>query len=307
VFSAIFPCASITGAPKVATMRIIAELEPDPRGVYCGAIGFGGPGTDGEPQWAFNVGIRTVLADRSTGRAWYGTGGGVTYDSTPEDEYQEALLKAQVLARRSADFALLETMRWDPATGFHNLSRHLHRLSDSAWYFDVPLDPAEVRAALDRATAHCDGPQRVRLLVDRTGWVTVEATPAPAPPTAPVRLALDTDHPVDPADPFLHHKTTNRRIYDEALDRHPSVDDVVLVNTRGEITETAIANIAVHLHGEWRTPPGASGCLPGVERARLLEAGLLVEKPITIDDLDQVDGVARFNALRGWEDCALEA
>jgi para-aminobenzoate synthetase / 4-amino-4-deoxychorismate lyase len=306
VFVAIFPCASITGAPKVATMRIIAQLEPDPRGVYCGAIGFGGPGTDGEPQWAFNVGIRTVLADRATGHAWYGTGGGITYDSTAEDEYMEALLKAQVLDRRSADFSLLETMRWDAVGGFRNLSRHLHRLSDSAWYFDVPLDPAEVRSALERATRGHQAALRVRLLVDRTGWVTVEAEPAPPSPTAPVRLAIDTV-PVDPDDPFLRHKTTNRRIYDQARRRHPEADDVVLVNSRGEITETSIANIAVLIDGEWRTPPLDAGCLPGIERAMAIESGRLVERTVTLDELARAEAVARLNSPRGWERCVTVA
>ncbi|MGF1665562.1 MAG: aminodeoxychorismate synthase component I [Acidimicrobiia bacterium] len=304
VFAAIFPCASITGAPKLATMRIIAELESDPRGVYCGAIGFGGPGTDGEPQWAFNVGIRTVLADRSTGRAWYGTGGGITYDSTPEDEYQEALLKAQVLARRSADFSLLETMRWDPVGGFRHFSRHLHRLADSAWYFDVPLDPAEVRAALERATRGHEAALRVRLLVDRTGWVAVDAEPAPLPPSQPLRLALDTV-PVDPEDPFLRHKTSNRRVYDEARLRHPDADDVVLVNTNGEVTETTIANLAALIDGQWGTPPLASGCLPGIERAVALDDGRLVEHPILATDLAGAQALARLNALRGWEPAVL--
>ncbi len=304
VFAALFPCASITGAPKVATMRIIADLESDPRGVYCGAIGFGGPGTDGEPQWAFNVGIRTVLADRHTGRAWYGTGGGVTYDSTPEDEYQEALLKAQVLARRSADFSLLETMRWDPVGGFRHLNRHLHRLSDSAWYFDVPLDPAEVRTALERATRGHEAALRVRLLVDRTGWVAVESEPAPPRPSRPIRLAIDTV-PVDPEDPFLRHKTTNRRTYDEALRRHPDADDVVLCNTKGEATETAIANLAALIDGQWRTPPLASGCLAGVERAVALDQGRLVEQPVLVTELVGADAVVRLNALRGWEPAVL--
>lgn len=301
-FAALFPSASITGAPKVATMGIIANLEHDPRGVYCGAIGFGGPGSDGEPQWAFNVGIRTVLVDRATATAWYGTGGGITYDSTADDELSEALLKAAVLHRRSADFELLETMRWEPASGFAHLDLHLRRLSDSAWYFDVPLDPAEVRAALDRATRGHSDPMTVRLLVDRTGWVRVESSPAPRPATTPIRVAVDPV-PVDPSDPFLHHKTTNRRTYREAAARHPDVDDVVLVNDRGEVTETTIGNLAVLLDGEWRTPPTSSGCLAGVERRRSLDMGLLVEKPVTLDEFAHAEAVARLNAVRGWERC----
>jgi para-aminobenzoate synthetase/4-amino-4-deoxychorismate lyase len=300
VFTALFPCASITGAPKKSTMEIISELEPSSRGVYCGAIGFGGPTPDGTAHWVFNVGIRTVVIDRELGTARYGTGGGITFDSTPDDEYQEALLKAKVLARRSSDFSLLETMRWDPSAGFRHLSGHLQRLSGSAWYFDVPLDPAEVRAALERATAGRDEPLRVRLLVSRSGWVTVEAEPAPNQPPARVRLAVDTER-VDASDPFLAHKTTNRLIYDEARERHPNVDDVIMVNTRDEVTETTIANLAVLVDGEWCTPPRASGCLPGVERGLAIESGRVTERIVTLEALRRSDDLARLNSVRGWE------
>jgi para-aminobenzoate synthetase/4-amino-4-deoxychorismate lyase len=298
VFAALFPCASITGAPKVATMAIIERLEADPRGVYCGAVGFGGPGPGGEPEWAFNVGIRTVLIDRVTGTALYGTGGGITYDSTAEGEYEEALLKARVLDRRSADFELLETIRWDPAAGFRHLAAHLRRLSDSAWYFDVPLDPAEVRVALDRAVRATAGPARVRLLVDRSGWIRTETSPLS--PRGLLRLAVD-DRPVERDDPFLRHKTTNRRVYEEAAARHPEADDVVLWNEAGEVTETTIGNLAVCLEGRWWTPPVEAGLLAGVERAELLRAGLLAERTITLGDLPRASGLARVNSVRGWE------
>lgn len=314
VFAALFPSASITGAPKVATMRIIRELERDPRGVYCGAIGFGGPGADGQPEWAFNVAIRTVLMDQHTGVALYGTGGGITYDSTARGEYREAVLKAEVLARRSADFRLLETFRWDPEgslpeEGFRRLDLHLERLADSARYFDVPFDPAEVRAALDRAVAGRTASQRVRLLVDRTGLVEVEATPLdPDPPVAHppglLHLALDTC-PVDDSDPFLHHKTTNREVYDAASRRHPRADDVILVNRRGEVTETTIGNLVAECDGDWVTPPVSSGCLPGVERRALLESGTIRERVLTADDLRSARRLARVNSVRGWQEAVL--
>lgn len=299
LFSALFPSASITGAPKVATMEIISRLEPDRRGVYCGAIGFGGPGPGG-PEWAFNVAIRTVLIDRDRGVAHYGTGGGITYDSTAVDEYAEATLKTQVLARRSADFALLETMRWEPATGFRLLDRHLRRLSAAAWYFDIPLDPAEVRAALDTAVGGKSGPHRIRVVVDRVGWVKVEGVPLGPVSRSPVRLEID-DQPIDRLDPFLRHKTTNRAMFEAASARHPEADDVVLVNGAGEVTETTIANLAVRLDGVWYTPPVSAGCLPGIERERALEAGELIEASITIADLLAAPEVARLNSVRGWQ------
>lgn len=299
VFGALFPCASITGAPKVATMEIIAELEDTPRGIYCGTVGFGGPGPTG-PEWAFNVAIRTVLVDREAGRAIYGTGGGITYDSTAGDEFAEAVLKTRVLERRSADLKLIETMRWEPSSGFYELARHLSRLSDSAWYFDVPLDPAEVRSALDRATRGADHGLRVRLLVDRTGWITVETDPLPEPSRTPIDLAVDTER-VRPEDPFLHHKTTNRAVYLEARKRFPDADDVIMVNRAGHVTETTIGNLAILHDGRWVTPPTADGLLGGVRRAALLSSGDLTEQSVTVDELLAAEAVARINAVRGWE------
>ncbi|MDP3985100.1 MAG: aminodeoxychorismate synthase component I [Acidimicrobiia bacterium] len=303
VFTALFPCASITGAPKVSTMGIIKDLEADPRGVYCGAIGFGGPGAGGAPEWAFNVAIRTVLVDRAAGLATYGTGGGVTYDSTPEGEYDEALLKVQVLARRSASLELIETIKWSESDGLWLLDRHLERLTASARYFDIPLDPAEVRAALRAAVAGRLGLARLRLTVDRTGKIAVEAGDLPRAST--VRAAVDS-MPIDPTDPLLYHKTTNRRTYDEARARYSGVDDVILINPAGEVTETTVGNLAVELDGSWWTPPVSAGLLPGTYRAELLATGRLGERSVAISQLKAASGLARLNALRGWEPIDLD-
>lgn len=303
VFAALFPCASITGAPRVSTMSIIADLETTPRGVYCGAIGFGGPGRG----WVFNVGIRTVLVDRERGTAWYGTGGGITHDSTAAGEYAEALLKAEVLTRVPVPFSLLETMRWEADGGeVRSWARHLARLRSSAEYFGIPLDEdaiaGVVTAAVGRGASAAgeQGDLRVRLLVDQEGIASAEASPVPEQGAGPVRLALD-DVPVSTGDPFLRHKTTRREVYDAARSRHPEADDVVLVNERGEVTETTIANIAARVDGRWLTPPLDSGCLPGVTRAGLLADGDLVEAVLTADDLRQAEALARFNAVRGWQ------
>ena len=299
VFAALFPSASITGAPKVSTTSIIAELETHPRGVYCGAVGFGGPGPEG-PEWAFNVGIRTVVVPRRDGTAFYGTGGGITYDSEAGDEYAEALLKAAVLATPTGDLRLVETTRWDPDAGCRHLQRHLDRAAASAAYFDIPFDPAEVRASVMRATKALHQPTRVRVVVDREGWIDVQTSALPPPSTTPLRLALD-DRPIDRLDPFLRHKTTVRHVYDGAADRHPGADDVVLVNREGEVTETTLGNLVVELDGRWWTPPAASGLLPGTERAALLEAGSLAERAVTIEDLRRAPRMARINSVRGWE------
>lgn len=302
VFEALFPCASITGAPKVATMDIIAQLETLPRGVYCGAIGYGGPRPAG-PEWAFNVAIRTVAVDRATATAWYGTGGGITFDSTPGGEYREALLKARILERRAVGFSLLETMHWDPHHGFRDLTAHLARLTNSAWYFDVPLDPAEVRSALDGAVRHADGTRRVRLLVARNGTITAEAAPVP-PPAPVVHLAVDLPL-LDPRDPLLRHKTTERTVYEQAATRHPSADDVILVTLDGLVADTTIATLCVEIDGIWLTPPVDDGALPGVARRRLLESGRIHERSIPIEDLFAASRLARVNSLRGWEQATL--
>ena len=302
VFGALFPAASITGAPKVSAMRVIAGRETGPRGVYCGAIGFGGPGPHGTPEWTFNVGIRTVLIDRGGGIARYGTGGGITYQSTADGEFAEAMLKTAVLKPRGVDAALLETMFWSPATGFRNLDRHLDRLRRGLEYFDVPGDSEHVVRELAAAVDGAETALQVRLLVGRDGAIRVESR-APQPSSdRPVRLAVDTVS-IDRTDPAMAFKTTDRRVYEAAAARHPDADDVVMVNDRGEVTETTIANIGVLLDGRWYTPPLSSGCLPGTRRAALLAEGRLEERPITVEEMRGADGIVRFNAVRQWEPC----
>jgi para-aminobenzoate synthetase / 4-amino-4-deoxychorismate lyase len=301
LFSALFPSASVTGAPKVAAMDVIAGLEDEPRGVYCGAVGYGGPGPGG-PEWAFNVAIRTVLVDRERGLARYGTGGGVTWDSTPDGELGEALDKAAVLALRTAGLALVETMRWTPREGVRLLAGHLARLRRSAEHFDVPIDAAEVEARIVAAVEGADGPRRIRIVVERDGGCRAEASELPGPSASPVELALD-HVPVDRLDPLLYHKTTVRTVYDAAAARHPESDDVALVNEAGEVTETTIANLLVRIEGRWCTPPVSAGCLPGAARAALLATGEVEERSITVDELLTAEAVERVNALRGREAC----
>ncbi len=296
VFKALFPCGSVTGAPKIRTMELISELEAVPRGVYCGAVGFMAPPGAVGPRAAFNVAIRTVEID-GDGRATYGVGGGITYDSTGAGEHEEALVKAAVLARAGEPFSLLETLRWDPADGYWWLDRHLDRLRASAAYFGVPLDGGRVVAALAGA-AGGSVPLRVRLLVARSGEV--EATIAPAPPAgAAVVVAVD-DEPVDTASPWLYHKTTRRSVYDAARARHPGVDDVLLVNGKGEVTESTVANVVARFGDAWVTPPIESGCLPGVHRRVLIEEGRVAERPIAAAELADADELALVNSVRGW-------
>jgi para-aminobenzoate synthetase/4-amino-4-deoxychorismate lyase len=302
VFAALFPCGSVTGAPKISATSVIAGLETQPRGVYCGAIGYLAP--PGEAISArFSVAIRTVVVDRVTSTAVYGTGGGITYDSTPSGEYDEALLKAEILTERRPRFSVLETMRWEPTGGYPLLDDHLRRLEGSAGYFGYPCDLVAVGRALEEAVRGRSAAAMVRCLLHRNGRV--ETGVRDAPPTGePARVAVDTT-PIDTTSPFLYHKTTHRTVYDDALGRHPGADDVLLVNPEGEITEATAANVAVRLGDEWITPPLAAGCLPGVYRAAMLREGRLREGRITLDDLAGADEVALLNAVRFWRPATL--
>ena len=305
VFRALFPCGSVTGAPKVSTMRIIAALEDSPRGVYCGTVGYlAPPGTDG-PRARFNVAIRTVVVDVETGAAGYGVGGGITWDSRAASEYDETVAKAKVLTARRPRLELLESLGHDPDQGYRRLDEHLARLRGSASYFGFAYDEPAVLAALDAAATKVpDRPAKVRLLLDRRGGVTTGAAPIVATPE-PVRLAVDVGHPVDPSDVLLFHKTTLRSRYEDARARHPDADDVVLVNARGAMTETTVANIAALIDGVWCTPPLDDGLLPGTERAALIAAGALRERSLALEDLRVADAIDVLNSVRGRQAAVL--
>jgi para-aminobenzoate synthetase/4-amino-4-deoxychorismate lyase len=302
VFRALFPSGSITGAPKQRSMELIRDLEHEPRGVYCGAVGMVGP-PGHEVRATFSVAIRTVVVDRGTGSAVFGTGGGITWGSDPAAEHTELLAKAAILAEPYEEFSLIETMALLPGIGLRNLDRHLDRLADSAALLGFDLDRA---AAGVRLAAAVDGltEARVRLVLHRDGVVDVRTEPLPPPPDRPVRLALDTEA-VDAGSVWLRHKTTRRHSYLERTARHPDADDVVLVNQHGRVTETTIANLAVRLDGQWWTPPVAAGCLPGVERGRLLQAGVLRERDVTVEDVRRADALALVSSLRGWRPAVL--
>ncbi len=316
ILGSLFPCASITGAPKPSTMRIIAGLENTPRHVYTGAIGFYAPGR----QAQFNVAIRTVTIDHTRNLAEYGTGGGIVWDSTARGEYDESLLKARLLTRGMPEFSLLETLLWQPESGIFLLDEHLLRWRDSAVYFNFPLDLEQAHRRLLAAAAALPGQPdpsasavRLRLLLDRHGVITIESapldpaalgTPQPDPSAPLVRLALAA-RPIDPADPFLYHKTTQRLVYRQALADCPGAEDVLLWNPNRQLTESTIANLVVRLNGELLTPPLASGLLPGVYRGLLLRGGVIKEQPVTIDDLPGCEEIYLVNSVRLWRRATL--
>ena len=304
VFAALFPAASITGAPKKRTMDVIADLETSPRQIYTGAIGFLAPGRRAQ----FNVAIRTLLLDVRTGRAEYGVGGGIVWDSDPDAEQAECRAKARILsAPPRPPFELLETLLWTPADGIRLLELHLARLQESADYFDFPCDVARLRAEIEtRARAFPAAPQRLRLRLAADGAPVLEAAPlAPLGAGPFYRVAL-ARRPVDRNDVFLYHKTTHRQIYEEAKADFPGHDDVILWNDAGEATESTRANLAVEIDGALCTPPVECGLLPGVARAELLARGVLRERVIPRELLLRAPRLFLLNSVRGLFPAALD-
>jgi para-aminobenzoate synthetase/4-amino-4-deoxychorismate lyase len=289
----LFPCGSVTGAPKIRAMEIIREVEDEPRGVYCGAVGY----AMGE-KIAFNVAIRTLTLSGGVGEM--GVGGGIVWDSEPASEYAECLLKARFLADAEEPFRLIETMRWSTEGGFHLIGRHLHRLCASARYFGFPFDERAIRTALDRAVDGTEGLQRVRLTLGVRGDTQVESAPFTLPAADTVwRYAL-AGAPVSSTDWRVYHKTTQRGFYEAALAAAEGCDEVVFVNERGEVTEGSRTNIFVERDGVWLTPPLSSGLLDGCLRRELIESGphRVVESVLRPCDLE--GGKVWFgNALRG--------
>lgn len=299
IMSALFPCGSITGAPKIRTMEIIRELENVPRGVYTGTIGLLRPGGN----CTFNVAIRTVVIDSQTGISTFGVGGGITIDSTAEREYAECLLKASFLEASTESFQLLETLLLEEGE-FYLLDRHLERLRSSAAYFDFHLSQTKVREELNRTAAdHRHGKWKVRLLLATDGEVKIDVRQVESP-TSALRVGLARE-PVDSANRFLFHKTTNRGMYHQALQQRPDCDDVILWNERDEITESSVANIVVPINGKLYTPPQCSGLLAGTFRAQLLQEKKIQERVIHTEELRDIKRCSLINSVRKWQEAML--
>ena len=296
IFRALFPCASITGAPKVKTMQIITAAEARPRQIYTGTFGWLAAGR----QAHFNVAIRTVLVDQRHRRATYGVGAGITWDSDGADEYQECLDKAAVLSRPTGDFALIETLRWTPGKGYFLRPEHLARLQASAEYFSIACCVDELIDYLQALAADFPAnPQRVRLLLHNDGRMEGSFAALDRPPASPLRIRL-ARHPVNSQNALLYHKTTQRQVYESCLAEAQEADEVVLWNERGEVTECCTANLVVLMSGRLATPPLSSGLLPGTYRDFLLKRGILTEQVLTPDDLRNTSRIYLINAVRKW-------
>ena len=303
VFAALFPCGSVTGAPKVRAMRMIRAQETGPRGVYCGAIGVVRPGEQGQGIRAtFNVPIRTVTVRAGLLRC--GIGSGITSGALPDAEWQEWRNKRQFLERASMPFDLLETLALQEGQLRH-VAGHLRRLAGAAAHFGYAWDAAKVENCLhELAQVHPQGLWRVRLLLDAAGRFSAQAYALePSPPQVRLQLA---GHPLEEAHgEFVRFKTTRRAHYDAFTPAAPGVFDTVLWNAEGQITECTRGNVAMRIDGRWVTPPLACGLLPGIGRALALQAGRLTEAVVRVDELPRVQGWAFVNSLRGWIDAAV--
>lgn len=294
VLTSLFPCGSISGIPKQETIEIIANIEQQPRGVYCGAIGYFSPNGNA----IFNVPIRTVTINKKQQVACYYAGGGITARSTPNEEYKEMITKTKVLTTFQKPFQLLETMLLEEGTLFLK-NQHLNRLINSVKYFNIPISENELQNELgDIERLYPTESWRIRLLVDLDGNISKEAYPLEKTEQQHVLLAKQ---PINKENIFLYHKTTERSMFEEH--RHLITDDlldILLWNENGEITEFTIGNVVVEKNGELFTPPISSGLLPGTFRQHLLEQGEIKERKIYVDELNYFDSIWLINSVRKW-------
>jgi len=303
ILEALFPCASITGAPKRSSMAIIKEIESSPRGVYTGAMGFVTPDQD----CLFNVAIRTAVVDKTGFTARYGTGSGVTWNSEAASEWEECLLKTAIL-RDEKPFEVFESLLL--RDGVYWLEgRHIERLEASCRRFSLYRAAGELSTAMDAvraslaetAESNRAGTFKVRVSIDGLGPPTLSCAPVeplPEPYTITVSAAR-----VSARDPFVAHKTNRRRHIDEALATAHGAADVMLVNDEGELTETSRANLILEIDGKLFTPPLSAGLLPGVYRAELIARGTVVEKALRPADLERATAVYAANSVRGLIRC----
>jgi len=291
VLAAIFPCGSVTGAPKIRAMEVIAAVEASPRGPYTGSIGW----LDPEGNAAFNVAIRTLVAEKGASHAVLGLGSGIVADSESAAEWQECLAKGAYVTEGQRPFDLIETMRFDPAEGIADLERHLARMKRSAAEFGFPFDRHAARNELQAATFPLPAARRIRLRLSPSGAIAIEVRPLPEGPRQPVPVAVQP-LPVATRDFRLAHKTSDRAFHDEAR-RKAGTWEVIYHDPDGFLTEGSFTSLFVERDGRLVTPPLARGLLPGILRERLLAAGRAVEADLRTEEL--AGGFLVGNALRG--------
>ena len=294
MFSALFPCGSVTGAPKIKTMKIIKDLESESRDVYTGSIGYISP----DKKAVFNVAIRTVVLEENKGEL--GIGGGIVYDSQVKSEYEEAILKANFFTKLNSGLSLIETILYNKLTGYKYLSLHLKRLKDSCKYFSIMLNVEKLLIALKQINILAMKEDLiVRVLVDKDGKFNIEKKVLIKEPlTVKVKFSLKR---VNPENPLLYHKTNQRELYDKERIKalKEGFFEVLFLNKKSEVTEGSITNVFILKNKKLYTPALKCGLLPGVLRAHLLEQGEVEEKVIWLEDVLRADKVYVGNSVRG--------
>jgi para-aminobenzoate synthetase/4-amino-4-deoxychorismate lyase len=291
VVRALFPCGSVTGAPKIRAMEIIADQEVDPRGVYCGAIGYFAP--DGSTE--FNVAIRTLTIGEGSGEL--GIGGAVVYDSKVESEYAECLLKARYYEVSRKPLELIETLRFSTSCGFVRRDLHLARMQRSAEMFGVLFSVQDGLGALEAAVENAPASLRVRLSLNEAGVFHCATAPAPADASSwsykisPIRISS--------ADALLRHKTNWREVFETFQSGCEDCDEVLFLNEHGHITEGTRTNVFAKVSGQLCTSPLSDGLLGGCLREEMIALGQCVERSLTVDDLEAAEEVYLGNSLRG--------
>ncbi len=302
IVKALFPCASITGAPKTSTMKIIKELERTPRNIYTGSIGYFGPGRKAQ----FNVAIRTVLIDKQKEQAEFGVGGGIVWDSVDKNEYEECRIKAKVLTQKSIDFQLLETMLWEKEKGFFLLDYHLKRICASAEYFLFSYKKNNISEDLNQIIFDNKNNFKVRLLLSKEGKINIEKILLNNNLKNVLKVGFAKEA-VNKEDIFLYHKTTRRNVYNKAIAqaKKERLDDILLWNEKGELTESTISNLVVKKNGKYLTPPIECGLLNGSFRQFLIDKGKIEEEVILKKDLHNFNEIYLINSVRKWQKVGL--
>ncbi|MCF7916510.1 MAG: aminodeoxychorismate synthase component I [Candidatus Omnitrophica bacterium] len=293
IFSSLFPCGSVTGAPKIKTMQIIKNLEKEPRGIYTGAIGYISP----KKNACFNVAIRTLEIKKEKGQL--GIGGGILYDSKKEAEYREAFLKAEFFTKLQKTPQLIETILWSKDHRFWLLSLHLKRLKKSCQFFSFPFNQRKIKKKLKEKVAKRKRDAKLRLLVDSSGQIRVFAKRIKKI-ASPVKAKINKKK-IDSSNIYLYHKTTKRNFYNQEKKKAEGEGffDTIFFNQKNELTEGAITNVFVEKKGKLYTPPLSAGLLPGVFRQYLLKRKKVIEKTLYLKDLKKANKIYLGNSIRG--------
>jgi len=297
IFEALFPCASVTGAPKVSSMKIISEIEGQPREIYTGAIGYIAPNNEAQ----FSVPIRTILSDKKSCRSVYGTGSGIVWDSESQKEWDECQNKSAILSASSQNFELFETMLWDSSKKIFLEKLHLDRLKDSAEFYNFKFHREKINDKLQDYLKNLESESEkiIRLFLAKDGEIRLTTSAYKEQNKDKYYYISLAMRPVDSEDLSLYHKTTNRSVYRNAIGENPDCDDILLWNEAGNITESTISNVIFKKDSEYYTPLVSCGLLSGTYRAHLISQGHLKERIIPKAEINLYSEIYLINSVRG--------